>query len=86
MNNLEAILIEFIRENILKRPNVALGLDDPIISTGLIDSFHLVDLSVYIEEQFGVRIDDTELNAETFDSVAQLARLIQKKQQQRRLA
>ena len=81
MNNIEATLIEYIRENILKRPKVELGLDDPIISTGLIDSFHLVDLSVFIEDQFGVRIDDTELNAETFDSVAQLARLVQKKQQ-----
>jgi acyl carrier protein len=80
-DNIESILIKYIRENILKRPKFELGLDDPIISTGLIDSFHLVDMSVFIEEQFGVRIDYTELNAETFDSVTQLANLIQKKQQ-----
>ena len=80
MNNIESTLIEYIRVNILKRPKFELGLDDPIISTGLIDSFHLVDLSVFIEEQFGVRIDDTELNAETFDSVTQLAKLIKNKQ------
>jgi acyl carrier protein len=80
-DNIESILIKYIRENILKRPKFELGLDDPIISTGLIDSFHLVDMSVFIEEQFGVRIDDTELNAETFDSVTQLANLIQMKQQ-----
>jgi acyl carrier protein len=80
MNNIEGTLIEYIRVNILKRPKFELGLDDPIISTGLIDSFHLVDLSVFIEEQFGVRIDDTELTAETFDSVTQLADLIKNKQ------
>ena len=83
MNTIEATLIEYIRENILKRPKFGVGPDDPIISTGLIDSFHLVDMSIFIEEQFGVRIDDTELNAETFDTVAQLVGLIQKKQQQR---
>ena len=80
MNNIESTLIEYIRANIVKRPKFELGPDDPIISTGLIDSFHLVDLSVFIEEQFGVRIDDTELNAETFDSVTQLAKLIKNKQ------
>jgi acyl carrier protein len=80
VNDIESTLTKYIRENILKRPKFELGLDDPIISTGLIDSFHLVDMSVFIEEQFGVRIDDTELNADTFDSVAQLANLIQKKQ------
>jgi acyl carrier protein len=80
MDNLENGLIEYIRINILKRQKFELGPNDPLISSGLIDSFHLVDLSVFIEEQFGVRIDDTELNSETFDTVAQLANLIKRKQ------
>ena len=81
MNNIEETLTEYIRVSILKRPKLALDRNDPLISTGLIDSFHLVDMAVFIEEQFGVRIDDTELNADTFDSIAQLADLIQKRQQ-----
>jgi acyl carrier protein len=35
-----------------------------------------VDLAVFVEEQFGVRIDDTELSADTFDSLHSLAALI----------
>jgi acyl carrier protein len=80
MDKIESALIEYIRINILKRQKFELNPDDPIISSGLIDSFHLVDLSVFVEEQFGVRIDDTELNPETFDTVAQLAQLIYHKQ------
>jgi acyl carrier protein len=80
VNHIEETLIEYIRMNILKRPKFELGLDDPLISTGLIDSFHLVDMAVFVEEQFGVRIDDTELNADTFDSVAQLADMIKTRQ------
>ena len=82
MINIEDALIEYIQVNILKRPKFELGPKDPIISTGLVDSFHLVDLSIFIEEKFGVRIDDTELNAEAFDSVTQLAKLIRNKQTQ----
>ncbi len=42
----------------------------------MVDSFSLVDLALFVEENFGVRIDDTELNAETFDTLNQLAELI----------
>ena len=43
---------------------------------GLIDSFSLMDLALFVEDTFGVRIEDTELNAETFDTLTQLSALI----------
>jgi acyl carrier protein len=36
-----------------------------------------MDLALYTEDTFGVRIEDTELNANTFDNLAQLAALIE---------
>jgi acyl carrier protein len=42
----------------------------------MIDSFHLVDLSLFIEDTFGVHIDDTELNADSFDTLSELETLI----------
>jgi acyl carrier protein len=48
-----------------------------LISGGLVDSFSLVDLALFIEENYGVRIDDTELNADTFDTLEQLAAIIE---------
>jgi acyl carrier protein len=77
--DIEASLSEYIRTQVLKRPNYELGSADPLISNGLIDSFHLVDLSLFVEETFGVRIDDTELNADTFDSLSELAALIRER-------
>lgn len=75
-----AALTKYIAEQILKQPNRAISVDEPLISSGLIDSFSLVDLSIYIEDKFGVRVDDTELNADTFDSLNQLAELIRERQ------
>ena len=51
-----------------------------LISSGLIDSFSLVDLALYVEDQFGVHLDDSELNANTFDTLGQLESLIQQRQ------
>jgi acyl carrier protein len=70
-------LAKHIAEKIVKQPNRVITADEPIISSGLIDSFSLMDLALYVEDTFGVRIDDTELNASTFDSLSQLASLIQ---------
>ncbi len=67
----------YITAEIMKQPDRTLGADEALISGGLIDSFSLVDLALFVEETYGVRLDDTELNAQTFDSLAQLAALIQ---------
>jgi acyl carrier protein len=50
--------------------------DYPLVSNGLIDSFNLVDLALFVEEEFHVHLEDTELNAGVFDSIDQLAALI----------
>ncbi len=73
-------LAQQIAAKILKRPDKKIGPDDSIISSGLIDSFNLVDLSILVEEGFGVRLDDSELNAQTFDTIRQLAALIEARQ------
>ena len=73
-------LSQYIAAEILKQPKRKIGAQEPLISSGLIDSFHLVDLALYIEDNFSVHIDDTELNADTFDNLSQLAALIQQRQ------
>jgi acyl carrier protein len=69
-------LAAFIAKEILKEPNRVIGADEALISSGLVGSFCLVDVALFVEDTFGVRIHDTELNAATFDSLAQLAALI----------
>lgn len=70
-------LEKFIATQILKQPNRTIAADEPLISSGLIDSFSLMDLALFAEDTFGVRIEDTELNANTFDNLNQLAALIE---------
>ena len=67
---------KYIVTQILRQPNRKIMADEPLISSGLIDSFSLMDLALFVEDTFGVRIEDTELNANTFDNLTQLAALI----------
>jgi acyl carrier protein len=68
---------ERIAKEILSQPNRKIKNDEALITSGLIDSFHLVDLALMVEDEFGVHIDDTELNADSFDNLGQLADLIE---------
>ena len=70
----------YIAAELIKNPEREIPPDEPLISGGMIDSFSLIDLALFIEENFDVQIDDTELNAETFDTLDQLTALIQSRQ------
>ena len=72
-----AQLATFVATDILKQPDRSIAPDESLISSGLIDSFSLMDVALFVEDNFGVRIEDTELNAETFDNLAQLAAMIE---------
>lgn len=67
----------YIASQVLRNPDRSLSPDEPLISSGIVDSFNLVDLAIFAEDEFGVHLDDMELNAEHFDSLNQLADLIE---------
>jgi len=69
-------LTQYIAVEILQQPKRSITPNEKLISSGMIDSFHLVDLSLFIEDTFGVHIDDTELNADSFDTLSELEALI----------
>jgi len=71
-----AQLAAFIADEIIFQPDRVIEPGAALISSGLIDSLSLVDLSLFIEDTFGIQIDDTELNADSFDTLDQLSSLI----------
>jgi acyl carrier protein len=64
-----------------------LGAQDPslvastlLFSTGLIDSFALVSLMMFIENETGVLIAPTDVNLENFDSIARILEYLSRTQ------
>jgi acyl carrier protein len=63
-------LLAFIREHLASNPEQVTSIDQSLIRTGIIDSFALVELATFIEEEFGVSVPDPEMNVDNFDTVA----------------
>ena len=80
MDAILRLLTKYIAERILKQPGRELAPDEPLISSGLVDSFSLVDLALFIEDTFGAHIEDTELTAQSIDTLTQLVNLIRLRQ------
>lgn len=69
---------EFICSELLARPDYPLQDDEPLISGGLIDSFCLAHIAVFLELRFGVYVPDVDLTVEKFDTLAQMVRWIER--------
>jgi acyl carrier protein len=58
-----------------------LDRDEPLISSGLIDSFGLLEVISVLEDTFHVTIDPSAHEPEDFDSIAKMMRVVQESAQ-----
>ncbi len=67
----------FVLEELIYQPGYSIRDDEPLITSGLIDSFSLAHVGVFVEEAFGVYIPDTDLTVANMDTLDQMvARII----------
>ena len=59
----------FTLKELLKNPEYDLKNDEPLFSSGLIDSFAMAQVGVFIETEFNLYIPDPELTVENMDTV-----------------
>ena len=53
--------------------------DLPLIETGVVDSLGIFRIVSFVEQEFGVDINDEELAPEHFGTIASIARLVESK-------
>ena len=56
----------------------ALADDEPLLTSGFLDSIAIVKLLSFIEQEFGVEISDTDFEPENFETIASIATLIER--------
>lgn len=74
--NILETLREYIASKILRQPGRRIDATESLIMSGAIDDFYLVDLALFIEDKFQVRIDDAELSPQVFDTLLELAAIV----------
>lgn len=65
-------LRSYICRELIRNPNYPLEDETPLITGGLMDSFSLAYLGVFIESTFGVYIPDNELTVENMDTLSRI--------------
>jgi len=78
MENTGEKIAKFIQWQLSKDKQQNIGQDTLFISSGLVDSFSLIRLLVFIEDEFGIVIPDEAATAESMDSVALILGLMKK--------
>lgn len=59
----------FTLKELLKNLDYDLKNDEPLFSSGLIDSFAMAQVGVFIETEFDLYIPDPELTVENMDTI-----------------
>jgi D-alanine--poly(phosphoribitol) ligase subunit 2 len=78
MNDVEQSILDHIR-GVAAASNVNVDRDTGLLETGLLDSINLVGLIQFLEERFEIRIPDSDIGADLFQSPATLVSYVEKR-------
>jgi acyl carrier protein len=72
-------IVQYIYDEYVEDESMEIGDDTPLISSGLVDSFSMVSLKMFLEEEYDIRMTDEEASTEAFDTVSRIMELVQRK-------
>jgi len=79
--SVEKKLRDYILDNYLfTDEQSALENDDSFLKKGILDSTGILEVIYFIEDEFGIKVDDEEMLPENLDSVNKIVAFISKKQ------
>jgi acyl carrier protein len=80
MDQTQQAIKEFILKEFLpgEDPN-ELTESVPLITGGILDSLATLNLVTFLEEQFDIQMEPHEVDVDNFDTIADIARLVQSK-------
>ena len=53
--------------------------DDSFLEEGIVDSLGVMELVSFVEDQYGLKVNDYEITPENFDSVNKLSKYVRQK-------
>lgn len=80
MDSVEEKISGYIANNILFSKNgYPHPLDASFLENGIIDSMNVLELVMFVEENYGFKVADSDIVPDNFDSVTRLAAYIRSK-------
>ena len=79
MSSIEETVRTYIIEHFLFGEGQALKGDTSFLEEGIIDSTGVLELVMFLEETYGIKIEDGELVPENFDTLDNITQYLEKK-------
>jgi acyl carrier protein len=76
---LQSEIKKFIVENFLYGNDDGLHADASLLKRGVIDSTGVLELVAFVEERYGIAVDDDELVPDNLDSINRIADFVDRK-------
>lgn len=70
----------FITKNFYVPDDVELAADTSLLDRGIVDSTGVLEIVSFLEQEFGISVDDMEMLPDNLDSVARITAFVGRKQ------
>jgi acyl carrier protein len=75
--DIKKTIIDYVKKEYLDEDSTEVVTETtPLISSGIVDSFSMVSLKLFLEKKFNIKIPDEKATPEAFDSVNNIMKLI----------
>jgi acyl carrier protein/D-alanine--poly(phosphoribitol) ligase subunit 2 len=76
MDEMQKVILEYVKNEYLEDDDDDLNPDTPLISSGIVDSFSMVSLKRFLENKYKISIPDDKATPQAFDSVNKIIALV----------
>jgi len=77
MDEMHKVVLDYVSNEYLDEDDdEEIDVDSPLISSGIVDSFSMVSLKVFLERKYTIQIPDAKATPEAFDSVRKICDLV----------
>jgi acyl carrier protein len=77
--NVSTEVRKFVTTNFYVAEPGSLRDEDSLLDKGIIDSTGVIELIGFLEETFGIKVEDAEMIPENLDSIARMTAFVQRK-------
>ena len=79
MQDIKNLVLKFLLDNFVMGGNIVINDDTSFMAAHILDSTGFIELILFIEETFDVKVDDAEMLPENFDSLLNIDGYVERK-------
>ena len=79
MSDLKEKIRSFLQQNFYVQDEAALADQASLLDSGIVDSTGILEVIVFIEKEFGFKVEDAEMLPDNLDSIARIEAYVQRR-------